>query len=839
MRKITVILSVLAIALSVSVRAQTTRVKGRVTDASTGAGLPFAAVYFESTETGVSTDLDGYYYMETRDTAVHVLCAQLLGYELQSVPIANGAFSHVDFRLRQAYDRIDAAVVKPDDSRMKFILSQIAANRHRHDPERSDRYGCEVYTKMEMDVSNPENLIDDIMLRKNFGFVLDYIDTSVVSGAPYLPVMMSETVAKRYHSSDPAVDGEVIEANRISGLNPENVLQQFTGSMHMQTNFYDDYINLFNIDIPSPLSSHGSSFYDYYLIDSLLTDGRKTFRIRYHPKRSASSPAFDGEMSVDAEEYALRDIHARLEKGSGINWIRDLAIDVRNKRLGDGRWFYLENRMYADFSVTSKDFPWMISFIGRREQHFASPTFENVSIPGRTARGDKVTVRTDAGKKSEEYWRRTRPFVLSKKESGIYEMVDSIQSVPVYRNIYSLFNMLGTGYLERKYVGFGPVMEIVSFNDLEGIRLRMGVRTTKDFSRKYRLMVYGAYGTKDRHLKGGGRFEYMFGNSPTRKLTLTAKHELVQLGRSETSVFTESNLLNSVLTKAGTFKKSPVTEFSVKYDHEWSPGFNNVISLETMRVFANRYIPMIKPDGSAASSIAYHQLHYAARFSRDEAVTRGVFDKSYIYTKYPVVRFDIYGAVKGIAKNDYSFMRTEITVNYRINTPPAGVSDISFNAGHIHGTVPYPLLKLHEGNNSYFFDRNAFACMDYYEFASDSWATLFYEHNFNGFLLGRIPLIKRLQWREIFTLKAAYGRVSDKNNGIAGTPQSLKAPMMFPENMSDLRTPYVEVGAGISNILRIFRVDAFWRLTHRYRDVGGERVRNGCFALNFGMELHF
>lgn len=831
-------MTVLLMTFSAAATAQTTRVKGRVTDAGTGEGLPFAGVFFENTAIGVYTDMEGYYYMETRDTSVNILCAYLIGYETMSIAVGSGSFTQADFRLRQLEDRLDAAIIRPDNSYMRYILSKIDENRHRHDPERRKAYGCDVYTKLELGISNPEKLANDILLRKNFGFISDYIDTSVVSGIPYLPVMMSETLAKRYHSS-PGTDREIIEANRMSGLNPENALQQFTGSLHMKVNFYDNYITSFNVDIPSPLSSHGELFYNYYLIDSLQTDGRKTYRIRYHPKRFISTPAFDGEMSVDAEEFALKEMHAKLMKGANVNWIRDLAIDVRNVRLESGEWFYLENRMYADFSVTSQDIPELMSFVGRREQYFSSPEFDVRHLHDSASGADHVTVRKDAGRKSDEYWDRSRPFGLSDKEKGIYDMVYSVQNAPAYRNFYTVFNMLATGYLEGRYLGFGPVMETVSFNNLEGLRIRMGVRTTKNFSRKYRLLLYGAYGTEDRHLKGGGRLEYMFGTDPTRKLTVTAKHELVQLGRSETAAFHESNIFSSVLTKAGTFKKSPVNQFSVKYDHEWSAGFNNVISLETMRIFANRYIPMIRPDGSITPSIAYHQLHYSARFSREEAVTRGVFDKSYIYTKYPVVRFDIYGAVKGLARNDYGFLRTEMTVNYRLATPPLGFSNFTFNAGHIHGTVPYPLLKLHEGNNSYFFDRNAFACMDYYEFASDTWATLFYEHNFNGFFLGKIPLLKLLHCREVFTLKAAYGTISDRNNGIAGTPQSLNAPMLFPENMSDLRTPYIETGVGISNILSIIRVDAFWRLTHRYTEIEGVRVKNDCFALNFGLELLF
>ena len=204
------------------------------------------------------------------------------------------------------------------------------------------------------------------------------------------------------------------------------------------------------------------------------------------------------------------------------------------------------------------------------------------------------------------------------------------------------------------------------------------------------------------------------------------------------------------------------------------------------------------------------------------------------------VSLDFTGAMKGMAKNDYTYLRSELTISYRLATPPAGFSRIRLNIGKIFGTVPYPLLKLHEGNGTYFLDKNAFACMSFYEFASDTWATFFLEHNFNGFFLGKIPLLRRMQLREVYTLKAAYGTLSEKNNGIIGHPASSGASLLFPIGMSSLEKPYVEMGIGVSNIFRLFRIDAFWRITHRYKEVGGVRQKaDNRFALNFGIELKF
>jgi hypothetical protein len=143
---------------------------------------------------------------------------------------------------------------------------------------------------------------------------------------------------------------------------------------------------------------------------------------------------------------------------------------------------------------------------------------------------------------------------------------------------------------------------------------------------------------------------------------------------------------------------------------------------------------------------------------------------------------------------------------------------VHIDAGAILGEVPYPFLKLHEGNQTFFLDKTAFTCMNYYEFASDRWVSTMYEHNLNGLILGRIPLIKRLDLREILTLKAAVGTLSETNRN---------GRILPIEGLSTIEKPYVEAGVGLSNLFRVLRVDATWRLTHRLPDSRNFRVTVG------------
>ena len=835
MRRFLAVILLLTSSLSIAL-SQPTRLKGLVTDADSGEPLPFVNIFLEGTQSGVTTDLDGRYILEAREPDAQIVTAALLGYESQSFVIVPGSYSEVNFRLRQETQILNAAVIRPDDSYVRGIVREMERRGDIHNPEKRNAFSCDLYTKMELDISNADQYLRGASFKKNFGFVFDYMDTSVVSGQPFLPVMISETAARRYHSRNPNYDREVIEGTRISGLDEENSLSQFTGSLHFKLNFYEGYINAFNTGIPSPVS--GQAFYNYYLVDSLSLDGRKTYRIRFHPKKSVSTPVFDGEMNVDSEDFALRDIHARLKKGSNVNWVRDLVIDVENVRV-DSLWFYKEDRMYVDFSAVMKDSTKMISFIGRRQVDYSNPDFSPLSDQPALA-SEKVSVMKNAGAKNEEYWDSKRPYELSSREKGIYNMVDRIQHVPLYEDIYTIATTLLKGYYNiSPYFGIGPYSELVSFNKIEGFRPQLGFRTTADFSRKLRLTGYVAYGFRDKEFKGMGSAEIMFSNLPTRKLKFSARKDFRQLGLSSgTSV---NNIFASVLSKDGGFnKRSPVNDFSVSYEHEWREGFSNTIALEFQRVFSNVMVPLMKPDGTPVTSVGANKLHYSARFSWNEAVTRGAFDKYYFYTKYPVVGIDVVGSLKGLGHNDFTFFRTEVKVKYNVKTAPLGRGYMHFNAGHIFGNVPYPMLKLHEGNGTYFLDKTSFACMDFYEFASDTWVEFLYEHNFGGVLFGKIPLIKKLNLREIASVKAAYGTISEHNNGIPGNPEMREATLLFPEGMGSLNKPYVEMGVGVGNIFRIFRIDAFWRMTHRYHMIEGVREKvPHTFVLNFGLEVNF
>ena len=809
--------------------AQNTRVRGTVTDAQTGEPIPYAVVLFPGTTTGITTDDEGFYSLESRDTSSYIR-AEMVSYEPQIRPVHVGGYNQIDFRLTPSHLEIESVVITPGDNPAHPILEGIIRNKKYNDSKEYDRYICRTYTKMELGLANIREFRSK-KLQQNFGFIFEHLDTSSVTGQPYLPVMISETAADYYHSRTPSVAREVIRASQISGIEDNSVLAQFTGHLHADVNLYENFIDLFGVKFASPLSNSGRSFYKYFLVDSTNVEGRKTYKIRFHPKR-LTSPVLDGEVNIDSASYALQSASARMPKGVNVNWIKHLRLENENRIVRDSTWFRSRDRVSAEFSVTTADSSKLTSFIGTREVVYTDVRIGE-PIPAEVIRMDNNVVIGDQGQESkdEAFWESVRPYRLSDKEKGIYSMVDSVQNVPLYRNIYTLINTVIVGYWNTKYIGIGPYYKLASFNKLEGFRMQPGFRTTTAVSRRIRLSGYAAYGTRDGMFKGGGSVELAFNRRLTRKLTVSGRHDVMQLGAGQNAL-TESNILSSLLSR-GDSRLSMVNRGEAVYEHEWRHGISNFLGARIQKIYGNRYVPLVRPDGTVMNSVADAAVHVGMRISKNESIYRMPFDKQYMGTKYPVLTLGFTAGIPRVLSGSYEYYRLEGGIHYKPELPPLGYSNITVQGGKIFGKVPYPLLKLHEGNGTYFYDPMAFSCMNFYEFASDTWVALFFEHHFNGILLGRIPLIKKLKWREVLVCKGVWGTLSKENDGSLAATQ---APLLFPPGMTSVSDPYVEVGFGVENIFRLLRVDFIWRVTHRDPKPGQE-IQN--FAVNLGIKLKF
>lgn len=810
--------------------AQSTKVRGMVTDAKTGEPLPLVNIFFTGTTIGMTSDFDGLYFLETREDVTEIQ-ASFVGYAAQGIKIKPGTYNEVNFQLEPVSFGLDEVVVGLGDNPAHAVLRNIIRNKYRNNPSEMAQYKYSAYTKMELDITNIKPYFKNKKLQKNFGFVFNYMDTSVITGKAFLPVMISETSADCYYRRSPRLNREVIQASRISGIKEDYTIAQFTGRMHVDVNFYDNYLSVFDVRFASPLSDHGLLYYKYFLVDSLYKEGRKIYKMRFHPK-GVSTPVLDGEVNIDSATWALESAKVKMMKGVNVNWIRDLVLETQFQLLDDSVWFMKQDKLFADFTIQMRDSAKLMAFLGHRQIDYSNVEMGAEFADEILKADNNVVIGKDVLKNDDAFWDTLRPHPLSEKERQIYGMVDSVKNTPLYKNIYEFVNTILFGYYNTKYIGFGPYYKLYSFNKLEGNRFQIGAQTTSDLSKKIQLRGYVAYSTKDEKVKGGAGMTYLFNEQPTSMLTVNYKHDVLQLGAG-INAFSESNILSSIFSRGNNDRLSPVNQWDINYEKEWRHGVTNIFAAQFRKIYPSPFVQFIRPDGEMESSVNTTSLGVKTRLSKDEIIVRNTFEKFSMGSDYPIISLDLSAGIKGILSNDYKFYRTELALSHSFDIAPLGRSYYVLTGGKIFGKVPYPLLKLHEGNATYFYDPYAYSCMNFYEFASDAWVSVWWEHHFKGFFLGKIPLLKKLKWREVFTFKALWGTLSDKNNGSLPDTDAL---LLFPAGMSSVSKPYVETGIGIENIFRILRVDAIWRLTHRH-DREGQKVQN--FAVNFSLYLNF
>lgn len=814
----TFLLSVLFL-WGLSLSAQVTKVRGVVTDAATGAALPFVNVFFEGTTIGISTDLEGRYYLETTSKEAKILQASMIGYTSFSVEVPYGQFSQVDIALEPDSEHLAASVIKPDNRRLKRLLRKIDQSRRRNDPYNYANWGVKAYTKTEFDATNADWITRLPILKPTLEPITACKDTSVETGVSFYPVLLSETISQLYHTSDPDMDKEIIEANHISGVEADNFLTQYSGNYLLNANLYKENVNLFNLQVPSPLAAYGHPFYDYYLIDSLYLDGRKTYTLRFHPKPVVTSPTFDGQVDIDAEDYSIRSARIRLADRANVNWIRHIDYDMNYTRLESGQWFPTSQSMFIDFSIAVSDSSKVVSFLGNRKQYFGEPDF-SAKIPDRYLETDDPVINEAKDEEEEIDWSEARMVPLTPREQQIYDAIDDIQSSRDYGLLYGIGRSLVLGYIEGRNtpIGIGPWAKTITYNPTEGIHIGTGFRTTRYFSHKLRLSGSIGYGFKDKLLKGGGSAEYTIRRDKTRKVSASFLKDYVQLGQG-TGAFSDNNFFNSMI-KHRNDRQSLIMVSSLEYEHEVSGVLSTFTKAEHRRFYGNEMVPFALRSGGSLASFDAAQIGFNARFAFEERIHRGFFEKTHIFTKYPVLSFEVTGGYSAYGTTIAPFVRSEASFTWTTPGLPIGFSVIHINAGKIIGNVPYPLLKLHEGNQGIFMDNTSFSCMNYFEYASDQWLDFFIEHNFDGIILGKIPVIELFDLREIVAIKGAFGSISSQN---------LEGSRIIPiEGMHDLHgKPYFEMSVGVSNILRLLRFDYVWKLTCRNQEGPNSRFMIG------------
>lgn len=790
---------------SVSVFSQTTKVSGKIVDAVTREPLPFVNVIFTGTTVGAASDIEGNFTISTT-SRVDSITISYIGYNKLTRVIKRGQEQVMNIGLTQGVE-LNVVEVRPGENPAHRILRKIIAHKDENDREKLDAYEYEVYNKVEFDLNNLSEDFKNNKLLEPFSFIFDNIDSTNAKEKPYLPVFMTEALSDFYYRKNPQARNEVIKASKVTGLENSSV-SQFMGDMYQNVNIYDNTILVFGKNFTSPISDNALLFYKFYLIDSMEIDGHKCYQLQFKPRRKQEL-AFVGNLWAADSTFGIKQIEMSIADDANINFINSTAV-VQTYKYIDSVWMMQKERLVIDFNPFPIDQKKknMMGVYGRKTADYSNFKINQPREDKFYSMTENLKVNEDAFKKTEAYWDEHRHDTLSKNEKQIYKMVDTLQSLPVYKTWIDVITIFVTGYKVKGNFEYGPYYNMFSTNEIEGNRFRFGGRTSNQFSKWYELSGYVAYGTRDE------KFKYSFGirsfitKKPRAMVGMYYKNDNEILGQSQNG-FTTDNILASVFRVTPLRNLTNVKQVHAYYERFWFSGFSTKLSFynRTMMPLANFHYEYQKNSTTTAfkERITTSEIRLLTRLAYNEKYLDGEFTRISLSTHYPIVQAQYTLGIKNLFHSDYNYHKLTINVDDRIRINPIGYFDYILSYGKTWNPVPYPLLELHGGNETYIFDLYAYNSMNYYEFVSDEYASATISHHFDGFFLNRIPLMRKLKWREVVGAKALIGRVNDTNRDL----------LIFPEHLYSLnRGPYLEATTGIENIFKIFRVDAVWRLSY-------------------------
>jgi hypothetical protein len=789
------------ILLSIDVQAQNTRVRGKITDKSTGETLPFVAIRFKGAKVGTVSDDKGNYFIEAR-TLADSISASCVGYMTKTIPVKRNNFQTINIEMEANTFLMSEVVVKPGENPTIALMKKVIAHKDRNNPEKIPEYSYEAYNKMQFDINNLDEKLKDRKLMKQLRFAFDYVDTSAITGKTYLPFMLIESMTDNYYQYRPKITREVIKASRIAGVDNQSVAQ-FTGKLALDFNIYDNYINVFDQGFVSPISDQAFFYYKFYLLDSSFIDNRWCYQVSFKPRRK-QEPTFTGYMWIADTSFAVKRMQWQVAKDININFVKDVIAVNEFMQIEDSIWVPKSEYLFVDFALSDK----LTGFFGRK-----TTTYSNYKIGTKVPVDLKkeratTTVVDGALLKNDAYWDSARHVPLTKKEAQIYTMVDSIIQLPIYKTFADIAYLITDYYFDCGKFELGPYYTTYSYNPIEGSRFRFGGRTTTKLNPKLMFEGHIAYGTGDGRFKYAAGTSYMLQSRPRTTIGLGYQKDVRQLGKSENALL-EDNFLSSFLRRNPNNKLTFVTEYKVYGQKEWFNGFSNTLTVKHKQIDEGEYVPFQTTSTTNNSlikvpSIKTGEISLNTRFAYDEVYIINEFERISMGTDYPVINLTYTQGIKGFVGGQYDYSKINFDIQDKIPINPFGYMRIKLEVGKIFGTLPFPLLELHRGNETYAFDYFAFNMMNYYEFASDQWVSAFAEHHFQGFFLNHIPLFRKLKLREVASIRGVVGNLNHKNQN----------EMILPSGLSEVNRPYGEASVGVENILKFIRIDAMWRLSY-------------------------
>ncbi len=799
--------------------AQQTNITGTVTDKK-GDPLGFVQVQFLDSKIGTKSDSLGQFNISTyypTDTLVF----RLLGYQTERVKIKKDQSQVLEVKMQTQDKEIAEIFLKaPLETRGAQLHRRIIQYKDVNNKEKLSAYQYHLYNKIQLDASNLDSGLINNPLVDRLSIVKNYLQTDS-SEKSLLPVILSESVSDFYYLKDPKLKKEEVEATHITGVDNMQ-MTQFLGDMALELNIYDNIYDLFNKSFISPLAPFARSYYQFYLDDSTFIGADWCYKLRFVPKRTGDL-VFEGHMWVHDTTYAIKRFEANIAPGANLNYIQEFYFEHTFEQVQKEVWMLTSEKMVLSFKITEKS-----KFLGLVGRKFSQRSNFIINEPKPEAfyrATNTVDVLNNAQERSEQEWAALRPVTLNEKELRIQEMVDSLEALPFYQNMRKLTYFATTGYWPINKIEVGSVASLVSANPVENLRVALALRTSNEFSKRLELGGRLAYGFGDERFKYNLKLRYNITPQKRGMLTAYYNYDIEQIGQAPTAASMGTSFVTFLSTapfdkltfvqKTGVSLEKDVKKDLILYGAlEWKnytplglATYQQVSGFDTIQV----------------SQLTATELTTRIRWTKDEEFLSGSFDRTALRSPYPILSFQGIFGFKDILRSNYRYQKYEFQFEHNTQLGVLGRMRYGFTLGYINGTAAYPLLKVHEGNQSLWLLNSTFNMVNFIEFISDRYVIGFAENRWEGLFFDRIPLLKASKIRLITTERIMLGSLSPKHN------QALLIPdFVRPFN----GVPYVEVGIGIENIFKVIRIDFLYRATHQIPGTSPFGIK-ARYSLNF------
>lgn len=827
----------MALLAVIAIHAQETVIKGTVTDSVTGEGLPYASLIFEGTTSGTSTDASGRFSFTT-STTDKVLKVSYLGYDTQEIGINTGQVNRLNIKMVSSEIALTEVTVKPKREKYKkrdnpavAFVRKVIESRHSNDPRQQDYFQYDQYEKILFAKNEYTQKEKKEGKTSRYEFLNEFVDT-LDNGTTILPVLEKERLLTVLYRKDPKSEKQVVRGYQSSGIDEifsTDGVQQVLNEVFREVDIFKNDIPLFLQRFVSPLSTIGPNYYKYYMIDTLQVDGHQCVDLGFAPFNSETF-GFTGHLFVTLDStYFVKKAVLNVPKDINLNFVSQLSIEQTFERTADNTRLITKDDIGVIFKIIENS----KGFYARRLNIYKNHSFEEPDATQSKLFKEQANVITqkDARNLSDDFWALNRPEeAMPRNANSVKKLMKRLNDDPVFSVIKKGLTILVSGYVgthpdqAKSKFEFGPMNSTINYNDLEGTRFRVGGATTPAFNKHLLFDGYVAYGTDDKKMKYDVLVEYSFNERkefrkefPMHSLRFEYMYDVNKLGQDY--MYTSKDNMMLMLKRKKDSRITYLRKAELTYTHEHFNGVSYGAVLRNLREYSTEFAEFnrIGADGTITPRDHYDmtELELKFRVGKNEKFYQTRNFRIPITYDALIFNFSHIMAVKNFLGSSYNYQRTELGFQKRFWLSAFGYIDLITKAGKVWTKVPYPLLILPNANLTYTIQPESYTNMNALEFINDEYVSWDLTYYMNGNLLNRLPLIKKLKWREVFCFRGLWGHLTSKNN-----PENGKEGLyQFPENTYEMgNTPYMEASVGIENIFKCMRVDYVWRLSYMSHD---------------------